>query len=228
MSSRASACTETFVSALARTEPCARPYRHWRLKSLLPDDVLDALNALDLLPPDWHGADGRRAWNNTRLFVDPDVRRRVPASDALARGMQAPAALRAIEEATGLDLAGFYLRIEYCLDGHGFWLEPHTDLGVKRLTLQAYCARDKGAADWGTSLYDADKRWVENVDASFNNATMFVPADNTWHGFEARQIDGVRRSLIINYVTADWQNRHELAFPDRPVVPRGERCEIAG
>ena len=40
---------------------------------------------------------------------------------------------------------------------------------------------------------------------------------DTWHGFLPRQIDGVRRSLIVNYVTSEWRNRHELAYPDKPV-----------
>ncbi len=48
------------------------------------------------------------------------------------------------------------------------------------------------------------------------------------HGIdEARRIvadsvrryqDGVRKSLIINYVTNEWRAREQLAFPDRPVA----------
>jgi hypothetical protein len=46
---------------------------------------------------------------------------------------------------------------------------------------------------------------------------VFVPADNTWHGFEKRGIEGVRRSAILNYVTHDWRAREQLSFPERPV-----------
>ena len=51
-----------------------------------------------------------------------------------------------------------------------------------------------------------------------NAAMVFVPSDNTYHGFEARQIDGVRKSLVINFVTNDWRAREQLAFPDMPVA----------
>jgi hypothetical protein len=47
---------------------------------------------------------------------------------------------------------------------------------------------------------------------------VFVPSGITYHGFEARKIDGVRKSVIINYVTNEWRAREQLAFPDRPIV----------
>jgi hypothetical protein len=43
----------------------------------------------------------------------------------------------------------------------------------------------------------------------------FSRAD-TWHGFRPRDIRGVRRSLIVNYVVPEWRARHELAFPSVP------------
>ena len=45
---------------------------------------------------------------------------------------------------------------------------------------------------------------------------VFVPSDITYHGFEPRTIDGVRKSVIINYVTNEWRAREQLAYPDRP------------
>jgi hypothetical protein len=223
MSNQANACAQSFVAALANNPPLSEPFRHWRLTRVLPGEVLDAINALDLVAPSWQGADGRRAWNAARVFVDQDMQARLPQAAALAEAFQSQEALAAVESHTGLDLTGLYLRIEYCLDSQGFWLEPHTDIGVKRLTLQVYCARDAAAHGWGSSIYDTDRRWTGNIDGSFANAMMFVPANDTWHGFEPRRIDGVRRSLIVNFVTADWQNRGELAFPDQPVAPHDQR-----
>ena len=40
---------------------------------------------------------------------------------------------------------------------------------------------------------------------------IFIPGDDTWHGFIKRPIKGVRRSLIVNYVTGAWRDRYELA-----------------
>jgi len=45
-----------------------------------------------------------------------------------------------------------------------------------------------------------------------------VPGDNTYHGFEKRPIEGVRISLIINYVTDEWRAREQLAFPEEPIA----------
>jgi hypothetical protein len=48
-------------------------------------------------------------------------------------------------------------------------------------------------------------------------AMIFVPGDATWHDFEKRPIEGVRRSLILNYVTHEWRAREQLSYPDRAV-----------
>jgi hypothetical protein len=50
-----------------------------------------------------------------------------------------------------------------------------------------------------------------------NQALIFVPGDHTWHGFEPRKIDGVRKSVIINYVTHEWRDRSQLAYNTMPV-----------
>ena len=223
MSASAEQCAEQIKTALHSAARLDAPYRHWRLAETFPADMIDAINGLELAAPSWEGADGRRAWNNERVFVDPSMMAKEPKARALAEGLQSADVLAVIEDMCGLDLTGDFLRIEYCMDSQGFWLEPHTDLGVKHLTLLAYCARDEAAAGWGTSIYRDAEHWAGNMDGSFNNALMFVPADNTWHGFEPRKIDGLRRSLIINYVTPEWRARHELAFPDRPVPPRHQR-----
>ena len=47
---------------------------------------------------------------------------------------------------------------------------------------------------------------------------VFVPSDITYHGFEQRKIEGVRKSVIINYVTNEWRAREQLAFPDTPIA----------
>ena len=46
---------------------------------------------------------------------------------------------------------------------------------------------------------------------------IFVPSDNTWHGFERRPIEQIRKTLIVNYVTQEWRAREQLAFPDKTV-----------
>ncbi len=118
----------------------------------------------------------------------------------------------------GSKLAGTYLRVEYGQDTDGFWLEPHTDLGVKMFTMLLYMSKDAQHRSLGTDIYDRDKKHVGSSPFAPNAAMVFVPSDITYHGFEARKIDGVRKSVIINYVTNEWRAREQLAFPDKPIA----------
>ena len=56
--------------------------------------------------------------------------------------------------------------------------------------------------------------------ANSDSGTIFVPGENTWHGFEPRKIEGVRRLMEINYVRPSWRSREQLAFPDRQISAR--------
>jgi hypothetical protein len=121
-------------------------------------------------------------------------------------------------ESVGTNLKGTYLRIEFAQDIDGFWLEPHTDLGVKAFSMLLYLSKDPSHHDRGTAIYDVDKSHVGRSPFTSNGAMVFVPSNDTNHGFERRPIRGVRTSLIINYVTNEWRAREQLAFPNQPVV----------
>jgi len=45
----------------------------------------------------------------------------------------------------------------------------------------------------------------------------FVPSPTSYQHHEAPKITGIRKSLIVNYFTADWRATEKLAFPDQPV-----------
>ena len=48
-------------------------------------------------------------------------------------------------------------------------------------------------------------------------AMGFVPSPTSYQHHEAPKITGIRKSLIVNYFTADWRATEKLAFPDQPV-----------
>ena len=110
-----------------------------------------------------------------------------------------------------------FLRLEYALDIDGFWLEPHTDLGVKKFTCLIYLSDGPGHDTLGTDIYASKEEHVGRTPFIPNSAMVFVPSDRTWHGFEKRPIEGVRKSLILNYVTHDWRAREQLSYPTTPV-----------
>lgn len=218
MPDTATAISSAFARSLAFADARASPFRHWLLADVLPPGVAHALAGLALPPPIGGETLGKReTFNQQRLFLAGE-RLGDPACAALARAFQAPETVRLLEAATGAALGGTSLRIEYCQDTGGFWLEPHTDIGAKRFTMLIYLSEAPGAADWGTDLYDGAGEWAGRAPADFNRGLIFVPGTDTWHGFRPRDIQGVRRSLIVNYVVPEWRARHELAFPSVPLA----------
>ncbi|MEQ8964563.1 MAG: 2OG-Fe(II) oxygenase [Azospirillaceae bacterium] len=191
------------------------PWRHWRLDGLLPEATGDALAALPMERPDATGApafDGTREGDNARrVFFDPDRRRRDAAVDAVASALDSPALRAALGGLVGVDLTPHHLRVELCRDTDGFWLAPHTDIRVKRFTMLIGLNREPELADAGTDLYDGPDRHWGTAPFGFGTGLVFVPGDDTWHGFRQRPIRGVRQCLIANYVDDTWRARHELA-----------------
>ena len=204
--------------AIANSTPVAAPYKHWFVTKCLPADAVTAIQALPFDAPTLSGISGKRELHNaTRTYFDAGNREKFPVCQAVADGFQSPAMTEHIEKVYGINLKGSYLRIEFAQDINGFWLEPHTDLGVKVFTMLLYLSTDPQHSVLGTDIYDNDKKHIGRSPFSPNGAMIFVPSNNTYHGFEPRQIDGVRKSIIINYVTNEWKAREQLAFPDQPI-----------
>ncbi len=183
---------------------------------------MENIQALHLPTAGVGGLSGKRELHNdTRHYFDAANIAKFDCVADIANVFQAPRTIQIIEDFFKTDLEGTFLRIEYAQDLTGFWLEPHTDLGVKRITLLIYVSDEPGHETMGTDIYNADKSWAKRAPFAPNTATAFVPGDNTYHGFEPRDIPGVRKSLILNYVTTDWRDRDQLCFPDRTVTGSG-------
>jgi hypothetical protein len=193
------------------------PFRTWRLRKVLPEAVARALAVLPFGPPQLDGGSGRRELHNdSRRYFAGEVLERHPVTRRVAEAFQSPDVAAGIARATGAALDGAFVRIEYAADPDGFWLEPHTDLGVKALSLLIQLG-EAGQEDLGTDLYAGPGAWRERAAFGWNTGLMFVPSGDSWHGFEPRPIRGLRRSVIVNYVTREWRAREQLAFPERPV-----------
>ncbi|WP_244500516.1 2OG-Fe(II) oxygenase [Methyloceanibacter methanicus] len=209
----------TFTESVANGDHSDAPYPHWVLKKCFPDDTIADILGLPFPAPSLEGVSGKRELhNNTRKYFDVENREAFASVNAVAEAFQDERITDLIENTFGTDLAGTYLRIEFAQDTDGFWLEPHTDLGVKSFTMLLYLSDEEGHDNLGTDVYDADKSHVARSPFAPNLAFIFVPGDNTYHGFERRPIKGVRKSLIINYVTDEWRAREQLAFPETPIA----------
>lgn len=207
-----------FRRALLDSQCNEWPYRYWRLVEVLPEAVCLGIISLPIAPlviDDCHGV--RDTDNSKRTFFTPDLQSRFPVCALLAKALQRPEVARLAGETCGFQAEGSYLRIEYIQDTDGAWLKPHHDVPEKLCSMVIYLCTGPDAADWGTDIYDDQLRRVGRSSAEFNFAAIFIPGENTWHGFEKRRIVGIRRLLEINYVHPSWRDRNQLCFPDHPV-----------
>lgn len=203
-----------FRGALATARTCRHPFVHWLLEGALPARDIAGVLALPFAPPEGARFDGQRECNNsTRMFLTPAQQARYPVCRRLAEGFRDPATIGALEALTGAELSSGRLRIEYCQDVDGFWLEPHRDISVKRITILIHLSDEAALADAGTDLYEGPPhhRPAGRAPSRAGRALIFVPGDDTWHGFTPRPIRAVRRTLIVNIVGPDWRAVEELA-----------------
>lgn len=196
-----------------------RPYLHWSMTDVFPEALCTGILTLPIAPPGLGKTDGTRdTYNDSRTFITPSLRSRFPACAVLADALQRPDTARLMAETCGIEAAGSSLRMEYIQDTDGAWLEPHRDIPEKLFSMVVYLFTGPDAKDWGTDIYDAERRWIGRSSGAFNSGVIFVPGPATWHGFDPRPIIGVRRLMEINYVRPDWRDREQLAFPDRPIA----------
>ena len=215
----AAAIRNHFVTSLDDCRAAAKPYRHWLLRDVFPHDVCDAIKTLPFDPPRIEDTEGKReTHNDTRIFFSVENRARFDVCRELADVLQHEATIRELESTCGVTLKGGFLRIEYCQDTAGFWLEPHTDIGAKLFTMLVYLSTDPGSEEWGTDIFDENMNLVATASYHYNWGLIFIPGADTWHGFRKRPIDGVRKSIIVNYVKDEWRDRHQLAYPDQAVA----------
>lgn len=205
------------LASIATAEKRLEPFPNWRMRDVLPETAAREVRTIAADPVNLGGVSGRRELHNDqRSYLAGDVLARFPVARRIADAFQSAEVVQALMLLTGAMLIGTYLRVEYALDLDGFWLEPHTDLGVKSFTMLLQLGQ-AGQEGIGTDLYYGPGQWAETVPFTWNTAVVFVPSDRTWHGVEPRPITGVRRSLIVNYVTEEWRAREQLAFPNAPI-----------
>lgn len=211
-----------FGQAVRHSERADRPYRHWRLANVFPEDICTGILTLPIAPPVLGKTDGTRGtYNRDRSFFTPALRGKFATCEVLAEALQRPAIARLMAETCGLAVDGSYLRMEYIQDIDGAWLQPHRDIPEKLFSMVVYFFIGPDAKDWGTDIYDDHLKRIGRSSGEFNSGVIFVPGPNTWHGFDPRPIVGVRRLMEINYVRPDWRDRDQLAFPDRSITTAG-------
>lgn len=179
------------------------PLRWVHVVQCWSDDTADKL--LEYFPkPIPVDYDGRRASaNEFRTFVTRD---KTPELAELFSNFDTPEARAYFTDLSGVDCSQGKLRIELCQDGPGFWLENHIDIPEKLITLQVYLG--DGKHNWGTELF-----WETGqitVPFEHNSGWLGNKHNKIIHGVPKKTVDGIRKSVIINYVVGDWNDKDQL------------------
>jgi len=205
---------EAFCQSLKHANHQTQPFDYWLLEDVLPRGQAEAIANLPFAPPRDLDFNGRRETNNaTRVYFSPENQTRFDVCRNVVAGFKSPKITRMIEQTTGADLSGTRLRIEYCQDTKGFWLEPHTDISVKKFTMLIYLTGDPALAEAGTRIHAGPPNFAHVASAPYglNKGVIFVPGENTWHSVGKQSVGNVRKSIIINYVDKSWRDEWELA-----------------
>ncbi len=208
------AIVDSMLASIQASKRTDQPYKHWFLTKCLPQDVTDNILSLPFRAPDLGGISGKRELhNNTRTYFDQGNMDSYPVCKAFNDAFQSESLTKPIEQHFGTNLAGSFLRVEFAQDIDGFWLEPHTDLGVKVFTMLLYMSTDEQHKDLGTDIYDTGQE---------AHRTIAVPVERG-HGVRAvghhlprlRRPQDRRRAQV-----GDHQLRHQrLARPRTACVP---------
>lgn len=202
------------MASLSSARHETSPYDYWLLEDMVPEETVDALLDLPLAVTQHADFSGKRdSYNECRVYFTPENQERMPVCKQVADAFKDEILTGLIEKLMGTDLSGTALRIEYAQDVDGFWLEPHVDVAAKRFSMMIYLSDASELHGAGTDIYDATPEHNRIATAPYgrNKGMIFIPGPNTWHGFTPRPLQGVRKSLIINYVDKSWHAREELA-----------------
>ncbi|MAH53562.1 MAG: hypothetical protein QGF80_05375 [Pelagibacteraceae bacterium] len=188
------------------------PFKHWLFDGVLSEETIDELLKLPLPVPKIEKHTGKReSQNQTRVFLNKECCNKHSVAKNVTNVFNHPSIISKLSNICGRDLTKGKLRIEYTLDTGDFWLEPHLDIKEKLVTFLIYLSKDPGSSEWGTTIYNRDLSFHSKAPYKSNMGLMFMAGEDTWHGVPKQNIQGIRKNLIINFVTKDWKSINELA-----------------
>ncbi|CAK7192852.1 hypothetical protein COMNV_01061 [Commensalibacter sp. Nvir] len=201
--------------AISHAKITRTPYAHWSMDNVFPEELCNALVQWKPNEKSIAGnTQGKRENNNQhRVFITPETQQNSLQFSLLANVFEMKSIRTLFAQVTGSNLNNTSVRLELCHDKEGFWLEPHTDVQAKKLTFLISLSTAKDAESWGTDIMNPQGESLGRSSGKFNSGFLFIPAKDTWHGYQKRPMNGIRRTLIMNYVDSTWRAKNELAFP---------------
>ena len=202
----------TVIDSLQKRKENNTPFQHWSINDLLPQNYIDRIINDIPIPDTQKIHDGTRAGDTTfkdgkntssRMFITRKIIMQHPFLQELIDVFLHSETVTLIKECFFSTHEKLFFRAECTFDHNGFYLAPHEDIKEKVFTLFLYLGDSPEYC--GTDLYDNHKNLVKTIPFKNNTGYIFVPGKNTWHGFEPKAFTGVRRALLLNYVTFETE-----------------------
>jgi hypothetical protein len=191
---------DVVAASLETATEAPRPFRHLRLRRLLPTRVLTELSELPYAPPSVQPvvglAPGEAARTHTLALSGPGA---VAVCRSLARSLAAPAVRAQIRRRADVDVCGRPLRLRLIQAIDGYACPPQTAEGESLFRI-VVALPPSHQGDLGPDLYADPQTWAAQLSGAPGAAFAFAPAADTWHGFEPRMIRRQRVSLVIDYL----------------------------
>ena len=135
----------TLQAAFKAAERHEQPYRHWMLKSLIPDSAIDDIIGLPFPAPALGGVSGKREVHNaTRKYFDVENRAKYPVISAISDAFQDPRITRGIENPAPI------AKITRTSKPRSFYFDPSSaTVAIFLLVIAVLLVRPKGLLGHG-------------------------------------------------------------------------------
>ena len=176
------------------------PFNHYTFDNFFNNNEINELKKIELNNNSSILA-GKRISNNNRYYLTVENIKNNNVLGEIVKYFLDYNVVNFFENKHNLKLKDSYLRVELVGDKKGSFLEPHTDIEEKIISLLIYLNDTNEDGVIGTSLYDNDHNYIKTVPYIDNTGFYFLPGKDTWHGLESVNVKEIRKVIMINYCT---------------------------
>lgn len=174
------------------------PFNYYTFNNFFDSDELFDLNKIEL-NNNSSILDGKRISNTNRYYLTTENIKNNNILKKIVKYFLDYNVVNFFENKHNISLKDLYLRVELVGDKKGSFLEPHTDIEEKKISLLIYLNDTNENEVIGTSLYDNNRNYIKTVPYIDNTGFYFLPGKDTWHGLESANVKEMRKVIMVNY-----------------------------
>ncbi len=174
------------------------PFNHYTFDNFFDSYELNELQKLEL-NDNSSILKGKRVSNTNRFYLTTENIKNNIILKRIINYFLDEDVINFFENKHKISLKDLYLRVELVRDKKGSFLEPHTDIKEKKISLLIYLNDTDEDKTIGTSLYDNDHNHIKTVPYIDNTGLYFLPGEDTWHGLEHANVKEMRKVIMVNY-----------------------------